>query len=155
MIDVEKMNLQEQKDFDVTKKIMTKIFAAYGCTPQMTKMDEYSPYDAKMAAKKRKYHVEIKERNVPCIEDLETLPLKVKKYCNILENTPENVTPIIIYLVNDEKYYIFNLRHLDLNKVELRNWVIPKVNYTQKKEYDKVPTFFIPIQMAQYNGLIN
>lgn len=52
MIDVEKMNIQEQKDFDVTQKIMTKIFAAYGCTPQMTKMDEYSPYDAKMRAKK-------------------------------------------------------------------------------------------------------
>ena len=72
----------------------------------------------------KRYTIEIKERNVDSIEDLETLPLKVKKYCNIMEKTKEDETPLIIYLVNNSNYYIFNLKALDLNTLNLRNWTI-------------------------------
>ena len=101
---------QEKKDFIITQKIMNKIFNTYGATVEMTQTKQYSAYDAKMTVTKNhkhKYTVEIKERNVDSIEEMETLPLKVKKYCSIMEKTKEDETPLAIYLVNNDEYFIF------------------------------------------------
>ena len=150
---------QEQKDFNITEKIMDRIFSTYGARVEITPTSRYCAYDANMtvikANKHKRYTIEIKERNVDSIEDLETLPLKVKKYCNIMEKTKEDETPLIIYLVNNSNYYIFNLKALDLNTLNLRNWTIAKMQYTEKRQYEEQPTFFIPISSCIYNGIIN
>ena len=150
---------QEQKDFNITKKIMDRIFSTYGARVEITPTSRYCAYDANMtvskASKHKRYTIEIKERNVDSIEDLETLPLKVKKYCNIMEKTKEDETPLIIYLVNNSNYYIFNIKALDLNTLNLRNWTIAKMQYTDKRQYEEQPTFFIPIGCCIYNGIIN
>lgn len=150
---------QEQKDFNITERIMDKIFNTYGAQVEITPTSRYHAYDANMTVikpnKRRKYTIEIKERNVDSIEDLETLPLKVKKYCNIMEKTKEDETPLIIYLVNNSNYYIFNLKALDLNNLNLRNWTIAKMQYSEKRQYEEQPTFFIPISSCIYNGIIN
>ena len=148
-----KIEEQETKDFNITKKIMTLIFQAYGAKIDMKQTKPFSPYDANMTAEKKnlkkRYIVEIKERNYD--GELETLPLKVKKYCSIMEQV-EDQTPLVVYLCNDGQYYIFNLNRLDLNKVEIKNWNIPKVQYSDNHQYEKQPTFFLPITQSIYNG---
>lgn len=149
---------QEKKDFKITQKIMNKIFNTYGATVEMTQTKQYSAYDAKMTVtknRKHKYTVEIKERNVDSIEEMETLPLKVKKYCSIMEKTKEDETPLAIYLVNNQEYFIFNLKDLDLNKLILKNWFIAKKQFTDKRQFEEQPTFFIPVSFCKYNGKIN
>lgn len=150
-----KIQEQENKDYSITKQIMTKIFKAYDATATLSQMPQFSHFDATMDVTKgnifKQYTVEIKERNVTSLEDLETLPLKVKKYCNIMSHS-NNKTPLVIYLVNGEEYYIFDLNKLDLNKVRIANWNIPKVQYSDKHQYEEQPTFFIPLNQSIYNG---
>lgn len=155
MTKYEQINAQETKDFIITNNIMTKIFQAYQATTTLKQMPQFSHFDATMDVTKgeikKLYTVEIKERNVPCLEDLETLPLKVKKYCNIKKHSG-NKTPLVIYLVNNEEYYIYDLNKLDLNKVIIANWNIPKVQYSDKHQYEEQPTFFLPLNQSIYNG---
>ena len=155
MTNFEQIQTQETKDFHITNKIMSQIFQTYDATATLKQMPQFSNYDATMEVSKgnikRFYTVEIKERNVQSLEDLETLPLKVKKYCNIKKNS-EDKTPLVIYLVNGEEYYIFDLNKLDLNKVQIANWNIPKVQYSDKHQYEQQPTFFLPLNQSIYNG---
>lgn len=149
----ELVNLQEKKDFNITLGIMTNIFKQYGYKTKMTQTEPYSSVDANMVVtkneKKKFYKVEIKERNQK--EPITTLPLKVKKYIKIME-TVENATPLVIYLVNGKDFYIFDLNKIDLNKVQMKNWNIPKVQYVDKHEYEEQPTFFFNIKDSVYTG---
>lgn len=155
MIDKNKMQQQETKDFITTQKIMEKIFAAYNKTAKLKQNPIYSAIDAQMIVNnKKRYAVEIKERQQD-MELYDTLPLKVSKYCNILESKGEDETPLIIYLVNDEQYFIFNLEKIDLNKCTICNWLINKVEFSQNQQKDKQPTIFLPINQCVYNGQIN
>lgn len=160
MTHYEQVTRQEEKDFSTTQKIMTNIFSAYNATVKIYQMPQYCNVDGRMKAIKndnvRNYTVEIKERNIPYLEDLETLPLTCKKYCYIMSETHANEKPLIIYLVNDEKYYIFDLESLDKNQIEIKNWRIAKKQLTdQPLQYEDTPTFFIPIGLSIYNGLIS
>lgn len=145
---------QETKDFLTTKKIMKQIFQPYHKKFEMEQNEIYAPIDSWMRVGNKKYNVEIKERKQN-MDLYNTLPLKVKKYCSILENTATDTTPLIIYLLNGTDYYIFNLNKLDLNKVEIKNWNIAKVQYAENQIFDPQPTFFLPLEMAVYNGIIN
>lgn len=153
MADREKIEVQEQKDFLITNNIMTRIFQAYDAKIDMKQTKPFSAYDADMTVEKKnnkkEYIVEIKERNYD--GELETLPLKVKKYCSIMEKV-DNQTPLVIYLCNDGQYFIYDLTKLDLNKVEIKNWNIPKVQYSTNHQYEEQPTFFLPLNQSIYNG---
>ena len=153
----EQVIIQEERDYTITQNIMTNIFTKYNATIKMEKMPLYHAYDATIDVTKgdkfKQYTVEIKERNVPSITDLETLPLKVKKYCNIMSKSG-NKTPLVIYLVNGKEFYIYDLKKIDLNEVELRNWYIPITQYTPYKKYDEQPTFFFKKEQAVWNGEI-
>lgn len=154
MIDKDKMEEQELKDFKTTEKIMHKIFKSYNKVAELKQNPIYSPIDACMTVdNKYKYAVEIKER-FQNLEEFATLPLKVSKYCSIKENTPEDAKPLIIYLLNDEQYFIFNLEKLDLNKCAIKNWLINKIEFCDGQEKEKQPTIFIPLEQAIYNGKI-
>ena len=156
MINKKQMDEQEQKDFDTTEKIMKQIFTSYNATAELNKTRSFAPVDAYMNVKKGKkekwYSVEIKERKQN-MDIYDTLPLKISKYINVMEAS-KGITPLVIYLLNDEEYYIFNLNEIDLNKVKIKLWNIAKVQYCEKQEFEEKPTFFIPITMAKYNGLI-
>ncbi len=154
MIDHERMYLQELKDFQTTERIMKNIFNKYGLKVELIQNPLYSHIDTKlMVNEKHRYNVEIKERTQD-MEKYKTLPLKVKKYINILKCTDENIKPLVIYLVNNEEYYIFNLREIDLNKCEWGNWFINKVEFDKNQIKDEIPTLFIPICQAIYKGKI-
>ncbi len=154
MIDKNRMEEQEQKDFKTTEKIMKQIFKSYNKVAVLKQNPSFSPIDASMTVdKKHKYAVEIKER-FQNLEEFATLPLKVAKYCSIKENTPEDSKPLIIYLLNEEQYFIFDLNKLDLNKCAIKNWLINKVEFCDGRQKEKQPTIFIPIEQAIYNGFI-
>ena len=72
-----------------------------------------------------------------------------------MEKTKDDETPLAIYLVNNDEYFIFNLKDLDLNKLILKNWFIAKKQFTEKRQFEEQPTFFIPISFSIYNGKIN
>lgn len=158
MIDVERMQKQEFKDYLTTKRIFEQIFSAYDAEVCMVKEADYSHIDARLTVtkngKSKQYTVEIKTRNVDSPEYLETMPLKVSKYCDIMDVTYSHETPLVIYLINDEDYYIFNLKKLDWNNIKCFNWCINKVEYTTNKKTAKTPVFMLPISEAIYNGLI-
>lgn len=155
MIDKNKMYLQELKDFQTTERIMKNIFKKYGLNVELIQNPLYSHIDTKLLVnKKHRYNVEIKERTQN-MEKYDTLPLKVKKYINILKNTEKNIKPLVIYLVNNKEYFIFNLRQIDLNKCEFDNWFINKVEFDKNQIKDEIPTLFIPICQAIYKGKIN
>ena len=154
MIDHERMYLQELKDFQTTERIMKNIFNKYGLKVELIQNPLFSHIDTKlMVNKKHRYNIEIKERTQD-MEKYKTLPLKVKKYINILKCTEKNIKPLVIYLVNNEEYYIFNLREIDLNKCEFDNWFINKVEFDKNQIKDEIPTLFIPICQAIYKGKI-
>lgn len=154
-IDLQKLDQQEQQDFETTKQIMTQIFNAYNVKIEMTQMPRFYHYDATMVAKKgnevkKKYTLEIKQNNF--IGELDYLPIRCKKYANIIQNTKKDETPLAIYLCANGTYYVFDLKKLDLNKVIVKNWNIAKVQYTNTQTYEVKPTFFMPITEAQYTG---
>jgi len=156
-MNVPAMQAQESKDFTTTKSIIKRIFNAYDASTTMTQTPLYSAYDADLTVDKNNvnynYAVEIKERNVRCLEDLSELPLTCRKYCLIREKAV-NKTPLVVYLVNGEKYYIFDLNKLSLSSCKMQMWEIKKVQYSNSEEMIKVPTLFIPLTESIYNGII-
>lgn len=155
-MDKQLMEYQEKRDYERTQAIMSDIFS--NCTLTMTQEPIYSHVDARMVVTKgkttRHYTVEIKERQQD-MDKYHTLPLTVKKYCNIKDETQPNEKPLVIYLLNGKYFYIFDLNSIDLNGCNIRNWSINKVEFTNNPEKEKQPTIFIPIEQAVFNGSIH
>ena len=156
IIDNEKTDIQELKDYQMTVKILSKLFKAY--EPNFSMMAKGCVFDAKMYFTDDKnelyrYHIEIKSRRQN-MEEYDTLPLTVQKYCNIIESCKLGEKPIYISIVNDEEYYIFDLSRIDMNKVMIKNWYINDIEYSDYPTKKKIPTMFIPITESVNNGLI-
>lgn len=156
MIDFEKMTEQERKDYIIAQQIFINIFAKYDKNLYIYKTKTYSSYDMFMRCRNKKYLIEIKERNQD-MKKYKTLPLKWTKYIDIVKETGGEDTPIVIYLVNGEDFYIFDLNKLDLNKCEYKNWEINKIEYSvmNNSNKERQPTIFMPISMAVYKGKFN
>ena len=156
IIDNEKTDIQELKDYQMTVKILSRIFKKYN--PQFTMMAKGCVFDAKMYFTDNnnevyRYNIEIKSRRQN-IEEYDTLPLTVAKYCNIKESCKLGEKPIYISLVNEEEYYIFDLSKLNMNNVTIKNWLINDIEYSDNPVKKKIPTLFIPVTEAVNNGLI-
>lgn len=146
IINDEKADLQELKDYTTTVKILSRIFKKYN--PQFTQMAKGCVFDAKMYLidnnnEVYRYNIEIKSRKQN-MEDYDTLPLTVAKYCNVKESCKLGEKPIYISLVNGEEYYIFDLSQLDMNNVMIKNWLINDIEYSANPTKKKIPTMFIP-----------
>lgn len=156
IIDNEKTDVQELKDYTMAVKILSRLFKAY--SPNFSKMSKGCVFDAKMYFRDNnnelyRYHIEIKSRRQN-MEEYDTLPLTVQKYCNLLETCKLGEKPIYISIVNDEEYYIFDLSRIDMNKVMIKNWYINDIEYSDNPTKKKIPTMFIPITESVNNGLI-
>ena len=132
IIDNEKTDIQELRDYQMTVKILSRLFKAY------------EPQFSMMSIKSRRQNM----------EEYDTLPLTVQKYCNIIESCKLGEKPIYISIVNDEEYYIFDLSRIDMNKVIIKNWYINDIEYSDNPTKKKIPTMFIPITESVNNGLI-
>ena len=156
IIDNEKTDKQELKDYQNTVKILSRLFKKYN--PQFTMMAKGCVFDAKMYFitndnEVYRYNIEIKSRKQN-MEEYDTLPLTVQKYCNIIESCTLGEKPIYISIVNDEEYYIFDLSKLNMNNVTIKNWLINDIEYSDNPVKKKIPTLFIPITQCVNNGLI-
>lgn len=156
IIDNEKTDKQELKDYQNTVKILSRLFKKYN--PQFSMMAKGCVFDAKMYFitndnEVYRYHIEIKSRRQN-MEEYDTLPLTVQKYCNIIESCKLGEKPIYISIVNDDEYYIFDLDKLNMNKVIIKNWYINDIEYSDNPTKKKIPTLFIPVTEAVNNGLI-
>lgn len=156
IIDDEKTDKQELKDYEITVKILTRLFNKYN--PQFYMMAKGNVFDAKMYfIDKRnevyRYHIEIKSRKQN-MDIYDTLPLTVQKYCNLKESCKLGEKAIYVSLLNDDEYYIFDLNKIDMNKVIIKNWYINDIEYSDNPTKKKIPTMFIPITEAVNNGLI-
>lgn len=155
-INDQKADEQELKDYQNTVKILSRLFKKYN--PQFTMMAKGCVYDAKMYFTDSnnevyRYLIEIKSRKQN-MEEYDTLPLTVQKYCNIIESCTLGEKPIYISIVNDDEYYIFDLSRIDMNKVTIKNWLINDIEYSDNPVKKKIPTMFIPITESVNNGLI-
>ena len=154
-IDKKEMELQEEYDFQTTSLIMKDLYTKYNATYSIEKMPTYSSVDATMSVYKGRtkniYTVEIKSRYVNNEEYKKTMPITVEKFLRIKESSV-NATPLVVYLLNDEQYYIFNLNKIDLNKVVMKLWKIQKIQYSETSKKEEIPTIFLPVDMAVCTG---
>ena len=155
-INDEKADFQELKDYTTTVKILSRIFKKYN--PQFSQMAKGCVFDAKMYFTDSnnevyRYNIEIKSRKQN-MEEYNTLPLTVKKYCNVKESCKLGEKAIYLSIVNEEEYYIFDLFKLNMNNVTIKNWLINDIEYSDNPVKKKIPTLFIPITEAVNNGLI-
>lgn len=155
-INDKKADEQELKDYQMTVKILSRLFKKYN--PRFSKMAKGCVFDCKMYFTDNnnelyRYNIEIKSRRQN-MDEYDTLPLTVQKYCNVKESCKLGEKPIYLSLVNDEEYYIFNLLKLDMNNVKIKNWFINDIEYSNNPTKKKIPTLFIPITEAVNNGLI-
>lgn len=155
-INEKKADEQELKDYQMTVAILSRIFKKYN--PRFSKMAKGCVFDAKMyfinnRREVYRYNIEIKSRKQN-MEDYDTLPLTVAKYCNVKESCKLGEKPIYLSIVNEEEYYIFDLSRIDMNKVAIRNWYINDIEYSNNPTKKKIPTLFIPVNQCVNNGLI-
>lgn len=156
IIDNEKTDKQELKDYQNTVKILSRLFKKYN--PQFSRMAKGCVFDAKMYFitndnEVYRYNIEIKSRKQN-MEEYDTLPLTVQKYCNVKEACKLGEKAIYLSIVNEEEYYIFDIDKLDMNKVKIKNWYINDIEYSDSPTKKKIPTMFIPVTEAVNNGLI-
>ena len=156
IIDNEKTDKQELKDYQNTVEILSRLFKKYN--PQFSRMAKGCVFDAKMYFitndnEVYRYNIEIKSRKQN-MEEYDTLPLTVQKYCNVKEACKLGEKAIYLSIVNEEEYYIFDIDKLDMNKVKIKNWYINDIEYSDNPTKKKIPTMFIPITESVNNGLI-
>lgn len=156
IIDNEKTDIQELKDYQMTVKILSRLFKKYN--PQFSMMAKGCVFDAKMYFitndnEVYRYNIEIKSRKQN-MEEYDTLPLTVQKYCNVKDACKLGEKAIYLSIVNEEEYYIFDIDKLDMNKVIIKNWYINDIEYSDNPTKKKIPTMFIPITESVNNGLI-
>lgn len=155
----EHVERQEMKDYIQSEAIFKRIFRAYNAVTACRQTKQYSHYDMDMKVTKKgnikRYNVEIKERNQD-MDSYDELPLTMYKFLSIKESCKNGEIPLIIYLINDEEYYIFNLNDVCLCECEVRLWRIQaeQLSANSKKRVEE-PTVFIPTRLARYNGQIH
>ena len=148
---------QEDTDFENAKNVFNSILNGFEVTYTQTGL--FDPTDMRFsyeanATTTRKFNVEIKTRNDNGTRT--ELPLKVVKYCDMLEDTLPDEKLLYIQLVNDYEYYIFDLSSMDWNAVPVRNWWIYDYQYADEDNRKKVktPTYFFPTELACAHGII-
>ena len=144
---IENMMGFESHDFKVFSKAIRDVYRRYD--PYIWATPPKSISDARMTLARRKFNVEIKSRTQS--KSYGTLPITVKKYCNLKDNTFPDETLLYAVILNEEELYIFDLNKIDLGKCILRNWNINEVEFPAVGEpvKKKQPTLFIPFSEAK------
>lgn len=154
-IDFNRREKKEWEDYIITSQIFSEIFPKVKTekTEGWSVQDmDYSAYCYNVIEEVGK--VEIKSRNQDTNKYTD-LPLKVNKYCNMIDLCTGDTRCIYVVLLNESEFLIFDLKKLDLGSCTLRNWEINTTQYvldSEKAVKQKYPTLFIPKSMAVYNG---
>lgn len=153
MLQQERIEKQEEQDFRIANAILHTIFQPF--QPITEKMPSKSTYDMRLSAFTNQstyiYAIELKSRKQD-ITKYTTLPITVRKLCNMQKARREGDKLIYMVLLNNEEYYIFDLDTIQLPLSSIAFWNIKKVEMDDDSTKEPTPTIFLPIEKAIIHG---
>ena len=153
MLQQERIEKQEEQDFRIANAILKQLFTQF--QPLTEKMPSKSTYDMRMSAFTNQsmhvYAIELKSRTQD-LSKYKTLPITVRKLCNMQKARREGDKLIYMVLLNNEEYLIFDLDNIKLPLNSIAFWNIKKVEMDDDSIKEPTPTIFIPIDRAIIHG---
>lgn len=153
MLQQERIEKQEEQDFRIANAILKSIFQPF--QPLTEKMPSKSTYDMRLSAFTNQsmhvYAIELKSRKQD-ITKYKTLPITVRKLCNMQKASREGDKLIYMVLLNNDEYYIFDLDTIQLPLTSIAYWNVKKVQFDDTSLQEETPTIFLPINMAITHG---
>ena len=151
-----KIELKEQEDYHIANAILKSIFQPF--QPLTEKMQSKSTYDMRLSAFTNQsmhvYAIELKSRTQD-LSKYKTLPITVRKLCNMQKARNEGDKLIYMVLLNNEEYYIFDLDTIQVPLTSIAYWNVKKVQFDDTSLQEETPTIFLPINMAIMHGKYN
>ena len=152
MLQQERIEKQEEQDFRLANAILKQLFTQF--QPITEKMPSKSNYDMRLSAFTNQsthiYAIELKSRKQD-FSKYKTLPITVRKLCNMQKARKEGEKLIYMVLLNNEEYYIFDLDNIQLQLSSIAFWNIKKVQFDDSIK-EPTPTIFLPINRAITHG---
>ena len=156
MLQQERIEKQEEQDYHIANAILKSIFQIF--QPITEKMPSKSNYDMRLSAFTNQsthiYAIELKSRTQD-LSKYKTLPITVRKLCNLMKARREGEKLIYMVLLNNDEYYIFDLDNIQLPLTSIAFWNIKKVEMDDNSLQEETPTIFIPINRAIIHGKYN
>ena len=148
-----KIKKQEEQDFRIANAILHTIFQPF--QPLTEKMPSKSTYDMRLSAFTNQsmhvYAIELKSRTQD-ITKYHTLPITVRKLCNMQKARREGDKLIYMVLLNNEEYYIFDLDTIQVPLTSIDFWNIKKVQFDNASLQEETPTIFLTLDKAITHG---
>ena len=153
MLQQERIEKQEEEDYRIANAILKSIFQPF--QPITEKMQSKSNYDMRMSAFTNQsthiYAIELKSRKQD-LTKYKTLPITVRKLCNMQKARNEGEKLIYMVMLNNEEYYIFDLDNIQLPLTSIAFWNIKKVQFEYASIKEPTPTIFLPLDKAITHG---
>ena len=153
MLQQERIEKQEEQDFRIANAILKQLFTPF--QPLTEKMKSKSPYDMRLSAFTNQsthiYAIELKSRKQD-ITKYTTLPITVRKLCNMQKARKEGEKLIYMVLLNESDYFIFDLDTIQVPLTSIDFWNIKKVQFDDTSLQEETPTIFLPINRAITHG---
>ena len=147
-----KIEKQEEQDFRIANAILKQLFTPF--QPLTEKMPSKSVYDMRLSAFTNQsmhvYAIELKSRTQD-LSKYTTLPITVRKLCNMQKARREGDKLIYMVLLNNEEYYIFDLDTIQVPLSLIAYWNIKKVQFDDSIK-EPTQTIFLPIDKAITHG---
>lgn len=148
-----KIELKEDEDYHIANAILKSIFQPF--KPITEKMQSKSSYDMRLSAFTNQsmhvYAIELKSRTQD-LSKYTTLPITVRKLCNLMKARREGDKLIYMVLLNNEEYYIFDLDTIKVPLTSIAYWNIKKVEMDADSIKEPTPTIFLPLDKAITHG---
>ena len=153
MLQQERIEKQEEQDFIIANAILHNIFQPF--QPITEKMQSKSNYDMRLSAftdqSTHIYAIELKSRKQD-ITKYTTLPITVRKLCNMQKARREGDKLIYMVLLNNEEYFIFDLDTIQVPLTSIAFWNVKKVEMDDDSIKEPTPTIFLPLDKAIIHG---
>lgn len=153
MLQQERIEKQEEQDFIIANAILHTIFQPF--QPLTEKMPSKSAYDMRLSAFTNQsmhvYAIELKSRTQD-LSKYTTLPITVRKLCNMQKARREGDKLIYMVLLNNEEYYIFDLDTIQVPLSLIAYWNIKKVQFDNASLQEETPTIFLTLDKAITHG---
>ena len=153
MLQQERIEKQEEQDFRIANAILKQLFTPF--QPITEKMPSKSAYDMRMSAFTNQsthiYAIELKSRTQD-LSKYTTLPITVRKLCNLMKARREGDKLIYMVLLNNEEYYIFDLDTIQVPLTSIDFWNIKKVQFDNASLQEETPTIFLTLDKAITHG---
>ena len=156
MLQQDRIEKQEEQDFRIANAILHNIFQPF--QPLTEKMPSKSNYDMRMSAFTNQsmhvYAIELKSRKQD-ITKYTTLPITVRKLCNMQKARREGDKLIYMVLLNNEEYFIFDFDTIQVPLTSIAFWNVKKVEMDDDSIKEPTPTIFLPLDKAIIRGKYN